>query len=252
MIMYSIVIPTYNQLPLFKRALDSVLHQQDADYEVIVTDDSDNEAIAAYVEALGNQSIKYFHHESSGRAADNWNYGLSKAAGKYVILMHHDEAMVSNKHLKLIAQEMKKSEVVIADVEVLNKGKKRHRLTTNFTQRFVCQHPKLLFLQNTIGPTACLAFRRNQMQQFNPGLTWLVDVEWYYRMLQGKQVSYCKNCKIQSYHGHERQITQHLNVMKVFRKDKAIINNTYGSKIQLAIWLYEHLILGTKKLLGKI
>ncbi|WP_197018851.1 glycosyltransferase family 2 protein [Prevotella sp. P6B4] len=249
--MFSIVIPTYNHLPLLKRALDSVLQQQDADYEVIVTDDSDNNEISNYIKSI-DKPIRYFRHESSGKAADNWNYGLSKAEGKFVILMHHDEAMVSKTHLRLIAQQMEKSEVVITDVEVLQHGKKRHRLTTNFTQRFACQHPKLLFLQNTIGPTACLAFRRNQMQQFNSNLTWLVDVEWYYRMLQGKQVSYYKSCKIQSYHGHERQITQHLNVMKEFRKDKVIINNTYGRKIQLAIWLYEHIILGTKKLLGKI
>ena len=55
---FSIIIPTYNQLPLLKRALESVLHQQDADYEVIVTDDSDNEGIAAHIQSIDNQSVK--------------------------------------------------------------------------------------------------------------------------------------------------------------------------------------------------
>ena len=50
MITFCIIIPTYNQLPLLKRALESVLHQQGADYEVIVTDDSDNDEICTYIE----------------------------------------------------------------------------------------------------------------------------------------------------------------------------------------------------------
>jgi glycosyltransferase involved in cell wall biosynthesis len=50
MITFSIIIPTYNQLPLLKRALESVLHQQGADYEVIVTDDSNNEDISTYIQ----------------------------------------------------------------------------------------------------------------------------------------------------------------------------------------------------------
>ena len=39
MITFSIIITTYNQLHLIKRALESVIHQQGADYELIVTDD---------------------------------------------------------------------------------------------------------------------------------------------------------------------------------------------------------------------
>ena len=58
MITFSIIIPTYNQLPLLKRALESVLHQQGADYEVIVTDDSGNEEIAIYIQSIDNQTIK--------------------------------------------------------------------------------------------------------------------------------------------------------------------------------------------------
>ena len=85
MITFSIIIPTYNQLPLLKRALESVLHQQGADYEVIVTDDSDNDEICTYIEALDKQTIKYFHHNSTGRAADNWNFGTTTKLCQAVI-----------------------------------------------------------------------------------------------------------------------------------------------------------------------
>ena len=249
---FSIIIPTYNQLPLLKRALESVLHQQGADYEVIVTDDSDNEEIATYIQSIDNQSVKYFHHKSTGSAADNWNFGLSKAEGQYVIVMHHDEALTGSNHLSLTAQALADTDVVIADIEVKTKDKKKSRWLSHLTKKFICRHPEWLFLQNAIGPTACIAFKNLQQQPFNPKLSWLVDIEWYYRLLKGKRVSTCKACKIQSFDGHEVQITRNLDIMQAFSQDKAIICQTHGNDVRLMLWLYEHLILGTKRLLRRI
>lgn len=252
MITFSIIIPTYNQLPLLKRALESVLHQQGADYEVIVTDDSDNDEICTYIEALDKQTIKYFHHNSTGRAADNWNFGLSKAEGKFVIVMHHDEAMSSSNHLSLMAQALADSDVAMADVEVMNSGKQSSRWLSHLTKKLCSKHPEWLFLQNAIGPTACIAFKRDQLQPFNPDLKWLIDIEWYYRLLKDKRVSICNTCKVQSTHGHAGQISQQLDIMQAFNQDKAIICQTHGTDVSLMLWLYEHLILGTKRLLRRI
>ena len=249
---FSIIIPTYNQLPLLKRALESVLHQQGADYEVIVTDDSDNEEIATHIQSIDNQTIRYFHHKSTGRAADNWNFGLSKADGQYVIVMHHDEAMASSNHLNMMAQALADTDVAIADVEVMNGGKQSSRWLSHLTKKFFCKHPEWLFLQNAIGPTACIAFKRDQQQPFNQDLKWLVDIEWYYRLLKGKRVSICNTCKVQSTHGHAGQISQQMNIMQAFKQDKAIICQTHGNHVGLMLWFYEHLILGTKRLLRRI
>lgn len=249
---FSIIIPTYNQLPLLKRALESVLHQQGADYEVIVTDDSDNEEIATFIQSTDNQLIKYFHHKSTGSAADNWNFGLSKAEGQYVIVMHHDEALTGSSHLNLTAQALADADVVIADLEVKKKDKKKSRWLSHLTRKLCCKHPEWLFLQNAIGPTACIAFKRDQLQSFNPDLKWLVDLEWYYRLLKGKRVTICKSCKIQSTHGHAGQISQQLDIMQAFSQDKAIICQTHDNDVRLMLWLYEHLILGTKRLLRRI
>ena len=249
---FSIIIPTYNQLPLLKRALESVLHQHGADYEVIVTDDSDNDEICTYIEALDKQTIKYFHHNSTGRAADNWNFGLSKAEGQYVIVMHHDEAMASSNHLSLMAQALTDADVAIADIEVMNGGKQSSRWLSHLTRKLCCKHPEWLFLQNAIGPTAGIAFKRDQLQPFNQNLKWLVDIEWYYRLLKGKRVTICKRCKIQSTHGHAGQISQQLDIMQAFSQDKAIICQIHGNDVRLMLWLYKLLVLRTKRLLRRI
>jgi len=172
--------------------------------------------------------------------------------GQYIILMHHDEAMASKSYLKKVYREMSQRDIVISDVEVAIKGERKHRLVNAWGRILICKHPILLFIQNVIGPTACITFRREKMQLFNPKLKWLVDVEWYYRMLKGVRVSHGKECKIQSTHGHADQITTKLDMLQAFRKDKVIISKTYGNRTKMVLWLYEHLILGTKQLLGKI
>jgi glycosyltransferase involved in cell wall biosynthesis len=249
---FSIIIPTYNQLPLLKQALDSVLHQQGVDFEIIIADDSDNDEIATYIDTLDNPTIRYFSHNSNGSAADNWNYGLSKAKGNYVILMHHDEALTSSQHLSMMAEALTKADVAIADVEVTDDGRKSSRWLSHFTKKWGIRHPEWLFLQNAIGPTACIAFKRYQAELFNPELKWLVDIEWYYRLLKGKRVSICKGCKVQSTHGHAGQISKQLDIMQAFDQDRAIITQIHGNDVRLMLWLYKLLVLRTKRLLRRI
>jgi hypothetical protein len=166
--------------------------------------------------------------------------------------MHHDEAMSSSNHLSLMAQALADSDVAMADVEVMNSGKQSSRWLSHLTKKLCCKHPEWLFLQNAIGPTACIALKRDQLQPFNPDLKWLIDIEWYYRLLKDKRVSICNTCKVQSTHGHAGQISQQLDIMQAFNQDKAIICQTHGTDVSLMLWLYEHLILGTKRLLRRI
>ena len=253
---FSIILPCYNDLTLLQGALTSVLQQKDIDYEVIITDDSTEDKIDQYIQGLKLQDIYYYRHQQGIGAADNWNYGLEKATGKYVILMHHDEEMVQDDYLKRISLLMSSgTDIVISQVNVIVNG---HRNKQSFLCRwlksFVCKHPAYLFLMNVIGPCACLTIRREHLQDFNTNLRWLVDVEWYYRMLRGKKFVLDKSLSINSHHGHQGQITQSLDVMKTFKSDKTEISQTYPSKrtIRLMLYLYQHLILGTKHLLRKI
>ena len=86
---FTIVIPTYNNLDLFKSAYSSVCKQDFKDYEIIVVDDSDDSSIADYVSSLNNPILIYRHHVPSAGAVNNWNHGLQLASGKYVIVLHH-------------------------------------------------------------------------------------------------------------------------------------------------------------------
>lgn len=252
---FSIVLPVFNNLELFRRALGSTLLQQDVEMEIIVTDDSTTTDIADYIASLNHPQLRYFHNQPGLGAVSNWNSGLSKAQGDYVILMHHDEAMTGQDYLQRVQQLLDDGcDVVVSDVEVSINGIIKRRHFTTAIKRFFFHHPSLLFFTNAVGPCACVAFKREQMQDFNDKLHWLVDVEWYYRMFKGRKVFFAPQLTIRSIHGHEGQITQELDILRTFEHDKAIILGKYPhhTAIKTMMWLYQHLILNTKKMLGSI
>ena len=252
---FSIVLPVFNNLELFRRALGSTLQQQGVEMEIIVTDDSTNTAIADYVASLNHPQLRYFHNQPGLGAVSNWNHGLSKAQGDYVILMHHDEAMTGEDYLQRVQRLLDDGcDVVVSDVEVSINGIIKRRHFTTAIKRFFFRHPSLLFFTNAVGPCACVAFKRELIQDFNNQLHWLVDVEWYYRMFKGRHVIYNPQLTIRSIHGHEGQITQELDIISTFAHDKAIVLGKYPHHIAIKtmLWTYQHLILNTKKKLGRI
>lgn len=249
---FTIVIPAYHQLPLLQRALGSVLRQEEADYEIIVSDDSSGDEIERYIQELNHTDIHYYRHQGKV-PADNWNDGLKMATGQYLILMHHDEEMVQSNYLKRVRQQMERgADIVISQVIVDVNGRKRRQHYNHWLKAYICKHPTLLFLMNVIGPCACLAFRRELLQTFNTDLRWLVDVEWYYRMLKGRETACLHSIDMKSWHGHENQISLHIDVKEAFLSDKAILCHLYRNRgVRLMLFLYQHVILNIKQLLGK-
>lgn len=241
---FSIVIPTYNQLELLKRALGSVMQQEHADYEVIITDDSTNDLIKHYVQSLGDARIAWYRHQGNGNAAENWNYGLQQATGQYIILMHHDEAMTGSDYLCRLQQQMAAGAgIAISQVAVITGSQKKSRRLSKLLLPLTLRWPALLFLVNAIGPTACLTFSRQLMQPFNTRLRWLVDVEWYYRLLRSRKGSSARSIQsipsliIESRHGHEGQITGSLNIADTFRSDKTELMRLYRANIPVRLML---------------
>ena len=252
---FSIIIPAYQHLTLLQKSLSSVLQQENVSFEVIVTDDSEDSLIKQYVDGLADKRVKYHRHDRDIHPVSNWNDGLRHASGRYVILMHHDESMWEKDYLKRVMQHLDAgADVVVSHIKVFINDRKKPDHFPAFLRRFIYKRPASLFLFNAVGPTACVTFRREHLQTLHTELVWLVDVEWYYRLFHNKQVVYLEDCHIRSVHGHEGQISGSINVMKSFKKDKSILYRTYADKpsIKLMLFLYQHLILGTKRKLGKI
>ncbi len=89
----TVVIPTYNRASYVCEAIDSVLNQTYADYEIIVVDDgsTDNtrEALKQY-----RDKIKYIYQENSGVSAAR-NTGIKNSIGSWLAFLDSDDVWMA-------------------------------------------------------------------------------------------------------------------------------------------------------------
>ncbi len=97
----SVIIPTYNRLPMLKEAVDSVLAQDFEDLELIVVDDGSTDGTADEISRYGGRVKLLRHAESRGVSAAR-NKGILHSKGKYVAFLDSDDLWVKGK-LKLQA-----------------------------------------------------------------------------------------------------------------------------------------------------
>lgn len=268
---FTIVIPVFNDVALFQRALNSVLCQDFDDFDVVVADDSTTDDIEQFISA-GLSSVEnprqipihYLHNKPSLGAVPNWNQGMHQACGRHIIVMHHDEAMENEHHLTAVHNQLEQgTDIVVSGIRVFVSNEESTAQPLSLTEkkrhfppcvvRFFLRHPAFLFLANPIGPCACVAFRKELMEDFDTRLHWLVDVEWYYRMLRHRKVIYDDSTHIHSIHGHQGQITGRTDIPAAFRKDKKVLLQRYRhSAAHLMLVLQQLCIIFPKSIINRI
>lgn len=244
MLDFSIIIPAYNNLQLFQNAFQSVISQQEVDFEIIVVDDSTTNEIEQFCLWQNNNKVRYFHNQPTLGAVRNWNLGLSKVLGKYILLLHHDEYVSDNEyHLKksLNFLEQNKCDIsVVSPIVHFANGQAKNQKLPHVLKRVILNcFPSLLMTVNVIGPTACVIFNRRLSTAFNEELTWLVDVEWYYRIMKGNKIGINNSLDIISFFGHSNQITMNIDQASAEKTDQKIIrnNNHFFSPVTLTLIL---------------
>lgn len=90
---FSIIIPTYNRAHTLGGAIQSILNQEESNFEVIIIDDGSTDNTKSVVEAfLTDKRLRYFYQENQERAAAR-NAGADLAKGKYLNFFDSDDEM---------------------------------------------------------------------------------------------------------------------------------------------------------------
>src|SRR5688500_5447739 len=85
---FSIVVPTYNRLPMLVRVLDAVQRQSSApEFETIVVDDGSTDDTARVIGARTDVIFRSQKNSGPGKAR---NHGVSLAKGQFVIFIGDD------------------------------------------------------------------------------------------------------------------------------------------------------------------
>ncbi len=180
----SIAIPAYNGEAGVARLLRSVRQQQYKDYEVVITDDSDDDRIGRLIE--GQSWARYYKNKERLGPTGNWNEAMRRCRGEYIKIMHHDDWFADADSLGRFVRLMEgnpDADMVFCGTRQVGEKESYERSISLQEAEFIRQDYRNLYLGNTIGAPSAVMHRR-QAGRYDEALTWLVDMEFYMGILK--------------------------------------------------------------------
>jgi glycosyltransferase involved in cell wall biosynthesis len=94
----SVIIPAYNRAHTLRRALDSVIAQKGADFEILLVDDGSTDHTKLLTEGFAQKKpdFRYFYQNNQGPSAAR-NLGIREAKGDYLAFLDSDDEWLPGK-----------------------------------------------------------------------------------------------------------------------------------------------------------
>jgi glycosyltransferase involved in cell wall biosynthesis len=249
----SVCIPTYRYARYLPEAIDSVLAQQFADFELLIIDDHSPDDSRAIIEGYArndNRIVWSVNGRNIGMVA-NWNRCLEEARGEYVRFLFGDDFLTSPESLsQLIGLLDDHPAAVLAGSArlVVDEDSRTKRTVSRFPDgshlsgRGVVRRC-LLEERNLVGEPSAVMFRRRAAARgFDPSYRQLVDLEmWFHLLAQG---GYCHaETPLVAFREHGTQQSVHNERAGVLIEEMVRINVDYGRRLEDAspfwAWLLE-------------
>ncbi|MFL5538860.1 MAG: glycosyltransferase family 2 protein [Longimicrobiaceae bacterium] len=93
----TVVIPTWNRLPLLREAVASVVAQTWPAWELVIVDDGSTDGTAAWVRSLGDPRIRVVELSRCGHVGRLRNAGVRAGSGELVAFLDSDDAWLPQK-----------------------------------------------------------------------------------------------------------------------------------------------------------
>ena len=104
---YSIIVPVFNRPDEVDELLESLLHQKETDFEVVIVEDGSKvpckDVCNKYIDKL---DLHYYYKENSGPGQSR-NYGAERAKGEYLLILDSDVVLPTG-YLQAIDEELLK------------------------------------------------------------------------------------------------------------------------------------------------
>lgn len=192
----SVCIPVYNGEKYIGAAVESVLGQAYADFEVVVVDNCSTDRTAAIVEGFADadERIRLLRNEANIGAEGNWNRSVEEARGEYVKLLCADDMLRPQCLEKQVAAldahpdaafVTGHRDIVDADGTVLlaGRGPRRHgEIASDEALRMTVRSGTNPFGEP--GTVLMRASAREKAGGFNGDRPWLLDIEFWSRLME--------------------------------------------------------------------
>jgi glycosyltransferase involved in cell wall biosynthesis len=93
----SVIVPTFDRLPLLRETIASVLDQTYEDLELIVVDDGSTDGTAPYVEGIADRRVRLVALTHGGNVSRALNAGAAAARGRWLCVLGSDDVWLPTK-----------------------------------------------------------------------------------------------------------------------------------------------------------
>ena len=192
----SICIPTYNGAATIRETIESVLTQSMRNIEVIISDDNSSDETLSQLSSIVDSRMRIVQGPATGIAADNWNYCVSLAKGKFVKVMGQDDILFKNAlETEIRSLEQNYRQDVVASFckrkVISSSGKKLPRIfeVGGKIPPEINLHEFLPILvrsgRNLLGEPVCVTFRRSAFEKTNGFIgSYVIDIAMWIQLLQ--------------------------------------------------------------------
>ncbi|MEG4200422.1 DUF1796 family putative cysteine peptidase [Microcoleus sp. Pol12A5] len=260
----SICIPTYNGAEFLAEALASCLAQTYPAIEIIISDDESTDEtleIAKDFQSKASVEFRVISHSRYG-LAQNWNFCILQAQGKYIKFLHQDDLLEPTCIEKMITLAEIDDEIgiissargVLLSEELLEnsllfgcqqRAKDTHKFWSNPLKPIqvgveLLADPNLLDEpMNKIGEPTTVLIRKivfDKVGLFDSDLCQLVDVEMWLRIMSKYKVGFINEI-LSHWRVHPKQKTIINSEENVYHKDSVIFYKKLSESIYLPSYL---------------
>ena len=171
----SIIIPVHNfdgAVALLERNLNSIADQTFRDYEIVISDDSDDDTIEKLVTPF---ELRYVRNPGAKGMANNTNYAIDNAHGELVKILFIDDYFADTQALEHMVKHFTPSTYWMA-VGCAH--------TFDGVTTFNEHRPYYSTTQNTIGSPSVTMWLRELPERFDPSFHWVLDLDLYRRFFK--------------------------------------------------------------------
>lgn len=189
-----ICIPVYENVELLDRAIRSILLQQYKNYIICITDDSKSNAVELYIKKYKNVPIVYRHNEKQLGASGNTNKALELAMGNNVELikiLYQDDWFTYEDSLEKMINKLLKDNADIlfcGNLEVYKNYTREHICTKDMIDG-IRNDLSCLFRANCLGAPSNILYKTQKLF-LDSTYTWLLDIDFYLRLIPDKKMEY--------------------------------------------------------------
>ena len=99
----SVILNCYNHEPYVAEAVESVLAQTFADFELVLIDNGSTDGSRAVLDRFADPRIRRFYHDRNESLSKRLNEGVAAATGEFAAVLYSDDVMLPDKLERQVA-----------------------------------------------------------------------------------------------------------------------------------------------------